>query len=84
MVYKLNSGETVRLNDNDVKYSKKLVSKFLESVKKSSAINGRPTLYITSLIMMESMAGENLSIIEPEKLKIMLDSLNSVAEHGEE
>lgn len=49
MIYILNSGETVKLNQNDVKAAKKLVSKFVESVKKSSVLNERPTLYIIFL-----------------------------------
>lgn len=81
MVYQLNSGETVKLNINDVKAAKKLVSKFIESVRQSSVLNERPTLYITGLIVMESMAGETLSTIDPDKLKKMLDSLNTIAEN---
>lgn len=74
MICTLSTGETVKLNDKEVKAAKKMVNKFLDSVKKSSAANQRATLYITTLIVMESLAGDLLSSLNPDRLKVILDA----------
>lgn len=77
MVCTLNSGKQIRLNDKEVAASKKMVNKFIESVKKSSAANERPSLYLTLLIVMESQAGALLSAIEQDKLKNMIEAFSA-------
>lgn len=76
MICTLNTGKQVKLNEKDVVAAKKMVNKFLESVKTSSAANKRPSLYFTTLIVMESQAGALLSSVESDKLKNMLEAFS--------
>lgn len=76
MVCTLKSGKQIKLNDKEVAASKKMINKFIESVKASSAANERPSLYLTLLIVMETQAGTLLSTIEEDKLKNMIEAFS--------
>ena len=77
MICVTNSGQEINLNNKEVKAAKKLVNEFLESVEKSSAINKRPTFYITVLLMMEMMAGDALNNISSQRLNELVNSFSS-------
>lgn len=74
MICTLNTGEQIKLNDKDVAAAKKMVNEFLDCVKKSTSANQRPSLYLTTLIIMESQAGYLLSTLEPNKLKYIMEA----------
>lgn len=84
MICRLSTGEQVRLNEKDVEAAKKMVNKFLDSVKTSSITNQRPSLYFTTLIIMELQAGDLLSTVESNKLKNMIEALNTTTEKNTE
>lgn len=76
MICTLNTGEKITLNDSEVKAAKKMVARFIENIKTSASQNERPTLYLTTLIVMESTAGDLLSSIDAKKLKAIIETLN--------
>lgn len=84
MICKLSTGEKVRLNEKDVEAAKKMVNKFLDSVKTSSIANQRPSLYFTTLIIMELQAGDLLSTVESTKLKNMIEALTTTTDKNTE
>lgn len=81
MIFTLNTGEQIRLNEKEVKAAKKMVNKFLDSVKESSVANKHPSLYFTTLMIMELQAGDLLNTIESGKLKEMVEAFNGTDDY---
>lgn len=65
----------IKLNNNEVKSAKRLVSQFLDSVKNVTEKEIAPTYWFTLLIMMHIMSQEMIDDFDTETIAMILDKL---------
>lgn len=62
-------GESIPLNNKEVKAAKKAVTMFLKKMKEHEEKYLRPSWYLTILIVMHTISGELLDEMDPDNLK---------------
>ena len=64
-------GTSIPLNNKEVKAAKKIISKFLQNMKKMEEEYMRPSWYLTVLIVMHTLSRELLDSIDPESIQLI-------------
>ena len=77
-------GCEIKLNNKEVKQAKKIVSKFIKSVDDKAKEQRTPTFYFTMLVVMHLMSQEALDNIEPNALKLLMDSFSESMDNTRE
>lgn len=68
------SGKRIKLIPGEVKLAKRLVRKFLESVKLESRAQGALTFYYTLILVMYVMAHDYIESVTPEVIALILNT----------
>ena len=69
------SGKEIALREKDVKVAKKVVRRFLQTVKHGTIENNMPTLYVTVLAVMKAKTNEMLMNLDANTLQKILELL---------
>lgn len=71
------NGEEIKLNPEEVKSARRIVSKFFHKIDQISSEKGQPTYYFTLLIIAHVISGEALDHIQPERLAMFMNEINN-------
>ncbi len=74
MIIRLKDTE-IKLNDHEVKSTKRVISQFLDTVRNVSDKEVAPTYWFTLLIMMHIMSQEMLDDYDIETMALIMDKL---------
>ncbi|MCR5293427.1 MAG: hypothetical protein K6E28_11190 [Eubacterium sp.] len=74
MIIRLKDTE-IKLNDMEVKSTKRLVSQFLDSVRNATEKEIAPTYWFTLLVMMHIMSQDMLDDYDIETIALIMDKL---------
>ena len=65
---------SINLNEKEVKAAKKMIFKFIDSIKNISMDKKIPTLYFTSLIVMNIISQDLIKAHSPEEMREILSA----------
>lgn len=79
MIIQVND-RSIKLKNSEVKVAKNIVTAFLKNVQEHCTKIGAFSLYFTVLIIAHTITADLINTYEPDKLKKILDALNSEKE----
>lgn len=79
MIIQVND-RSIKLKNSEVKVAKNIVTTFLKNAQEHCAKIGAFSLYFTVLIIAHTITADLINTYDPDKLKKILDALNSEKE----